>query len=369
MRSLSAVLNHWPVPVAAMASLFLFVAAAAEQVEVPDWLKGLVEDVLPEMPDAEPEPPVVAAPVPYAPIPGRDDRTPVAYLSQVFQLGDPGLPAKLSGVGPVFWAHAGRATGALIAPDVVLTTAHLFVERGKWDGPYGLTEKPPAASDGRIYLEACGRAYDFAALELGSLSPRSNLGEDYAIAVLAQPACPEARVLPVSLGPEDIGAGGPGQVFLDVGSYRFDEVTRYATHPLFTGRTARTDGMHQLALYGVVCTPLHNQATKPVAGGSTGLIISSGCDGRPGSSGGPALLSRDGGATYSIVGVSNSYRKHDPEYNNYTRVEGAFAAHLARHAALVDLPEMDGASKRSAPLLPVTGPWLPTSRSKPEERS
>ncbi|EEE37843.1 hypothetical protein RKLH11_1681 [Rhodobacteraceae bacterium KLH11] len=104
--------------------------------------------------------------VPYAPAPGRDDRTPVAFLSHVFGLDDGGLPEKLTGIGPVFWDHAGHGTGALIAPDIVLTTAHLFTERGKWDGPYGPTNKPPAPSDGRIYLEACGQAYGPGAKEL-----------------------------------------------------------------------------------------------------------------------------------------------------------------------------------------------------------
>ena len=119
--------------------------------------------------------------------------------------------------------------------------------------------------------------------------------------------------------------------------------------------------MHKLAMFGVVCDPVQNQATKPAAGGSTGLIISSGCDGRPGSSGGPALLSRNGGASYAIVGVSNSYRKTAPEYNNYTRVEGAFAAHLERYVRLIDVPAAENALRSTSPT-PIPGPWLPTAR-------
>ena len=129
--------------------------------------------------------------VPYAPAPGRDDRTPIAYLSQVFDLGDAALPSKLSGIGPVFWDHAGQGAGALIATNIVLTTGHLFAERGKWEGPHGRTEKPPAPSD--------GRAYDFKAIHMGSMSPRNNLGLDYAIAEFATPVCAEATILPNSL--------------------------------------------------------------------------------------------------------------------------------------------------------------------------
>ena len=184
MRSLSTILNLWPVPIAALASIFMFVAVAAEQTEIPSWLKGVLEKLLPEAPpptpDTSPEPPALTARLPYAPAPGRDDRTPVPFLSHVFGLNDVALPAKLSGIGPVFWDHAGQCTGALIAPDVVLTTAHLFAERGKWDGPFDLSEKPPAPSDGRIYLAACDRAYDFKAIELGSLAPRDRLGLDLA---------------------------------------------------------------------------------------------------------------------------------------------------------------------------------------------
>lgn len=369
MTRVSSFLAYWPVPVAATASLFLFVSSAAEQVEVPKWLQDAF-DSLPEMPPQPaprpPQAPEIAPDFPYAPIPGRDDRTPPVFMSMVFGLGDPNLEDKLSGIGPVFWDHAGRGTGAMISPTVLLSTAHLFVERGKWDGPHGFTEKPPAPSDGRIYLPVCGRSYQFAKIELGSMSPRANLGEDYAIAVLEEPVCDEAAILPVGLGPDDIATGGAGQIFLDLGFYGYREVARYADHPIFTEREVRADRMHELAMFGVVCEPVQNQATKPVPEGTTGLIISDGCDGLPGSSGGPALLSRDDGETYTIVGVSNSYRKSDPEYNNYTRIEGAMAAHLARHVTLVDVPDADGPARRSVPT-PIPGPWLPTASNKEKD--
>ncbi|MEL6467959.1 MAG: hypothetical protein AAFQ58_23600 [Pseudomonadota bacterium] len=366
MNSVSRLIEQWPIAVAASVSAFLFVTTAAEDAEVPQWLKDAFASVPETPPKPAPSPKAPDADAPYAPVPGRDDRTPIAFMNLVFGLDDPSLEAKLSGIGPVFWDHAGRGTGAMISPTVVLSTAHLFVERGKWDGPHGFTEKPPAPSDGRIYLPVCGRSYDFAKIELGSMSPRANLGGDYAIAVLEEPVCEEAAILPVSLGPDDIAAGGDDQIFMDLGFYGYREVARYADHPIFTKREVRADGMHKLAMFGVVCDPVQNQATKPVPGGTTGLIISDGCDGLPGSSGGPALLSRDGGATYTIVGVSNSYRKTDPEYNNYTRIEGALAAHLAGHVTLVDLPEADGPAQRSVPH-PIPGPWLPTDFNQQEE--
>lgn len=365
MSRVPHLLNQWPALAAMLISALMIFGNAAEDIDLPDWVFDLFEEG-PAMPDtASPPRPEVSLVVSYAPVPGRDDRTPSAFMSMVFGLADPNLEDRLSGIGPVFWDHAGRGTGAMISPTVVLSTAHLFVERGKWGGPHGFTEKPPAPSDGRIFLPVRGRSYDFAKIELGSMSPRANLGLDYAIAVLSEPVCEAATILPVSPGPDDIAADDDDQVFMDLGFYGYGEVARYANHPIFTDREARSDGMHKLAMFGVVCDPIRNQATKPVVGGSTGLIITSGCDGRPGSSGGPALLSRDGGQSYAIVGVSNSYRKTDPEYNNFTRVEGAFAAHLERHVSLIDVPAAEGASVRTAPT-PVSGPWLPTARQTEE---
>lgn len=296
--------------------------------------------------------------MPYAPAPGRDDRTPIAFLSQVFDLGDGALPTKLSGIGPVFWDHAGQGTGTLIAPNVVLTTGHLFAERGKWDGPQGPTEKPPAPSDGRIYLAACGRAYDLKAIHMGSMAPRNNLGLDYAIAELTTPACAEAVILPVTQTPQDL-YGVEGQILLNMGAYRFRDMPRYAQHPLFAAQAKQSSRHAHYAVFGVRCRATAHKDTGDVAEGSTGLVITSGCDGIPGGSGGPLIVSRDGGASYAVVGVANSYRKTDAEYNIYTAVEGAFAAHLAQFVDVISLPVASVSSLPSSvhPDIIDHGPW------------
>ncbi|MEM9238471.1 MAG: hypothetical protein AAGB07_00720 [Pseudomonadota bacterium] len=370
MAKLGNFCAHWPLPIALFLSAFVFVAIAAEDVTLPDWLI----DVFVEAPESPPEPPTpVPAPeskhaVPYAPVPGRDDRTPIEYVSHVFELDDPALPQKMSGIGPVFWVTGGRGTGAMITPTVVLSTAHLFAKDGKWKGPTGLTHKQPSPNGARIWIDICGRSYDFKSIEVGSMAPRSNLGLDYAIGVLNEPVCSEATILPVSLGPDDIGAGGSDQIFIDAGFYSVTEVVRYAQHPLFLDRPILPEGMQRYALFGTRCEATHNRAEQAAPTGSTGLIISKGCFGRPGSSGGPAVLSRDGGATYSIVGVSNSYSKRDPEFNNFTRVEGALASHIAKFVDLVEMPALP--SDRSAPshIVPEEplGPWDETKSQ--EER-
>jgi V8-like Glu-specific endopeptidase len=153
MTKLEAIANHAPFPVAALLCSALVATIALEKVDLPDWLTE-DPDHVPEQPAPAPLPVPKSVAVPYAPAPGRDDRTPVAYLSQVFDLGDGALPSKLSGIGPVFWDHAGQGSRALIAPNIVLTTGHLFAEKGKWEGPHGPTEKPPAPSDRRIYLDS-----------------------------------------------------------------------------------------------------------------------------------------------------------------------------------------------------------------------
>lgn len=367
-------LQSWPVPMAVLLSSVMLLGSTVDEIDVPDWLAEVVSglwserEALPEVPgvpDAPeqpdgPEVPDVGVPaVPFAPSPGRDDRTPVAYLNQVFALGNPALPAQLSGVGPVFWDHAGQGTGALISPTIVLTTAHLFAETGQWEGPYGRTPRPIPPSDGRIYLEACGRAYDFTALDLGSMAPRERLGLDYAIAELTEPACDAAHMLPVSLTPDDL-VGAADQIVLNIGSYRFADVDFYADHPLFADRDT-SDRFERYAVFGVRCEATGRHDTGDVTDGSTAVIVTRGCDGIPGGSGRPLLVSRDGGASYAIIGVANSYRRTDREYNNYTRIEGAFAAHLSRYVGLVELPPASAVRSVPSSFIPAesNGPWLP----------
>lgn len=318
-------LPPWPPVIALMIGAALVFSSAKEDL-------GFTIDV---SPSPAPLPPKVETPktTPYAPAPGRDDRTPLVYLSKVFDLEDADLPQKLSGVGPVFW-FGGRGSGALISRKLVLTTAHLFVKGGNWVGGNRAVPVPPAASNGSIYLPVCGRSYEFSAIEVVSDAPRSRLGLDYAIAVLDEPACEEAAVLPVSLTPDDLGGEDEDAAILNMGSYPFKDVDRFATHPIFTARKNRNDGMHRHAVFGVVCRVTGYRSTGDVPEGSTGVVLTNGCDGVPGGSGGPLLMRRADSGDLTIIGVANSYRPTDREFNNYTQIEGAFAAHLSRHVAL-----------------------------------
>lgn len=357
MHKIIPILNAWPVLMAVLISAAMIMSAAEKDVTLPNWV---VEYLTGEKEEQQPAPvpgPKSSNPVPYAPAPSRDDRTPLAYMGHVFALDDPELPGKLSGIGPVYWDHSGRGTGALIAPDLVLTTGHLFAKDGKWHGPFGRTDKAPAPSDGRIYLEACGQAYALKAIHLGSKAPRARLGLDYAIAELATPACDAAAILPVAQTPNDL-VGATDQVFLNLGSYAFTDIARYADHPIFADKAASRRVHDRQAVFGVHCTPTGRVGTGRVSDGSTGVIITEGCDGVPGGSGGPVVLSRDGGATYSIVGVANSYRANT-EYNNYTRIEGAFAAHLARFVDVSELPDAPAHAIAPSHIAPADtlGPW------------
>lgn len=364
MTKLTAVLQHWPLPVMALLSSALIGTTAVEKVDLPQWLvDAFVAAPEPLEPQPEPQAPVAGFEVPYAPAPGRDDLTPVTYMSHVFELGDSTLPFKLSGIGPVFWDHAGRGTGTLIAPNVVLTTAHLFVDDGKWEGPDGATETPPDPSAGRIFLAACNRSYAFKAIHPGSLAPRRRLGLDYAIAQLTEPACAEAQVLPVAYTPDDI-ARNDDQIFLSTGYYAHEDVPRYVEHPLYGDPEPERLNPH-LDLFGVRCQPVGREDTGDVSEGSTAVIATEGCDGRPGSSGSAVLLSRDGGETYAVVGVRNSSRP-GTEYNNDTRIEGAFAAHLSRFIDLIRFLEANSATPHIDAFEPG-GVWVPSDESTDEE--
>ncbi|MGJ8530139.1 hypothetical protein [Maritalea sp.] len=360
MTRFETILNHWPIPVATALCGAMIFTAAMEKIDLPDWLLDSFTQApdVPETPkDVTPLPPApdTRAGIPYAPAPGRDDRTPVPYISQVFELNDPTLPSKLSGIGPVFWDHSGQGTGTLIAPNLALTTAHLFVDDGKWHGPLGMTTKPPAPSGGRIYLAACGRAYDLKAIHLGSMAPRRRLGLDYAVVELATPACAEATVLPVVETPLDL-TSAQDQILLSIGSYSFADLPRYASHPLYAARPT-SDKFARYDVFGVRCAATGREDTGDVAAGSTAVIVTEGCDGIPGGSGGALLVSRNGGTSYAITGVTNSYRANT-EYNNFTSIEGAVAADLAAFVDLIALPSASSAVHHPQTNTPVTGPWI-----------
>lgn len=362
MSEFFALLRGWPVVTAFVVSAAMIFGSTVDEIDAPDWLVEVLSSFWssPEKDDGDlgqlPNEPKAAPGIPFAPVPGRDDRTPVALLNQVFELGNPSLPAHLTGIGPVFWDHAGHGSGTLIAPSIVLTTAHLFAEQGLWDGPLGRTERPPPPSDGRIYLEACGRAYDFVAIDLGSMAPRSRLGLDYAIAELVEPACTAAHPLPVALTPDDL-VGATNQYLLSVGAYRFTDVEWYAGHPLYADRDVG-DRFSRMAVFGVRCEATGREDTGDVAMRSTAIITTDGCDAVPGGSGGALLVSRDGGASYAVIGVTNSYRPNT-DYNNYTRIEGAFAAHLGGYVDLVQLPAASGTTSTPSSLPPgADAPWL-----------
>lgn len=191
------------------------------------------------------------------------------------------------------------------------------------------------------------------------MAPRARLGLDYAIGVLTQPACPEAQVLPVAATPDDLD-GAKDQILLSIGAYRFADIPRYAGHPLYASRPT-SDRNARYDVFGVKCVSTGRDDTGDVPEGSTAVINTEGCDGIPGGSGGPLLVSRDGGESYTIIGVTNSYRPKT-EYNNYTRIEGAFAKHLSQYVELVDLPEAEPGSEPSTSPNTIPGTWLPMAK-------
>ena len=125
---------------------------------------------------------------------------------------------------------------------------------------------------------------------------------------------------------------------------------------MFAGRDS-SDRNQRYHVFGVRCRITEFETPTGLKGGNTGLINTDGCDGVPGGSGGPLLISRDGGQSYQIIGVANSYRP-DSEFNNYTRVIGDFAAHLSRHLPNFSINAKISASA-SANTSQVSGPWVP----------
>ena len=181
-------------------------------------------------------------PDPHTGRPDVDDRTPLEHLSNAFGLADPQMADKLSGVGGVHWAGVGAATGTLFGrPDVVLTTAHLFVKGGRWKDGGRPVSVPPPATRGFFYLDVCQRSYRFSLIEVGSEAPRQNLGLDYALVQLEEPACPEAAVLQgATLSDERMSAMVEQKAMvLNLGVYRTQDVDVFRDDPVIIGKARR----------------------------------------------------------------------------------------------------------------------------------
>ncbi len=387
MRRFIDALPDWPSVFAVTACTMMALASAQEDLGfdlVGFFSGGPGTPDTPKKPDVAPAPPKKVQPpkkeaapkppkpdttkfAPYAPAPGRDDRTPIEYADLTFGLNDPAFANKMSGVGPVYWKGSGRGTGALISRDVVLTTAHLFVKNGDWYGAHGAVPVPPPPSNGWIYLAACKQSYKFTAIEVGSTAPRKRLGLDYAIAKLAKPACAAATILPVMETPDDLASlKAKDSTVINIGAYEFADLPRYAKHPFFTSRKKQQNGMHRLHVFAVRCAVTGFDNTGDVAGGSTGVVITRGCDGVPGGSGGPLVAAFNGGKDYKIIGVANSYRKTDPEYNNYTRIEGTMAGHIANHVRLIAAVKKTNAPITKLPANPQGGGgWHAMMKAQP----
>ncbi len=163
-----AIFDHWPTFIAVGLSTVIGVITLEEKLGVELELSFLRPDV--EAPNAdEPLPPEPS--VPLGQNPGWDDRTPLEYMSHYFDIDDPYLTEKLSGFGTVDWVGRYSGTGALIAPDVVLSTGHAFAKSGQWLTISGHHTPAHNPSAGSIFLAACGRSYEFVHIELGSMSP------------------------------------------------------------------------------------------------------------------------------------------------------------------------------------------------------
>lgn len=295
MIKISTITSYWSVLFAAILGSVLLAASASEEVSWPKWVivQPPQDETPPEAPEETPPAPRTGPEIPYAPSPGRDDRTALPYVSHVFGLNDPDLPAKFSGIGPVFWDHSGQGTGALIAPTVVLTTGHLFAKDGQWHGAE-TDNVAPAPSNGRIYLSTCQQSYTLSAIHMGSMNPRARLGLDYAIVELAEPACGEAAILPIAQATDDLAAH-EDQILIDLGTHRFESVPGFARHPFYAHRVGSNEVNDRYEVFAVKCTITGFEDTGDVSDGPTGLIVTDGCDGRPGSSGGAVVVSRDGG--------------------------------------------------------------------------
>lgn len=332
MRRLFSLFNFWPVLFALTLCVGLAYVAAVENLGLSFWEDYLI-DPEPDAPRGKEQPKDPPRPraQPRRGNPGEDDRTPVEHISARFGLNDLNLPSKLSGVGPIFWAGRRQGTGAVFArADIVLTTGHAFAKKGKWNSPNGPTLSQPSPSHGTIYLEACNQSYRFKVIELGSTAPRANLGLDYAIGQLDEPVCEGAAILyGATLSDNTFEELATGEhILLSLGAYPFRDVKVYRNHPDLTGKPTRFDRLHNYHVFGVVCRMLRLAPWPPsVSGLETALYETEGCDAVPGGSGGPLLVSVDGGASYRVIGVTNSYRPNT-EYNNYTTITGALLEHI-----------------------------------------
>lgn len=247
----------------------------------------------------------------------KDDRVPISVLSDEYDLNDPNLPKKLTGLGSLYIGN-GRCTASLLGRnDFIITAAHCLPKPSKRNTAHIKIE---------FYSLTCKTFYTATKRFIKTDNPRRHIDLDYAFLKLDQPACADATpfqavTLTDEAAKEMLEFSYP---LLSLSTFEFEAVRRHAEFPK-AWEKAR-ERYNNLEAFGVFC-----RFSKPrdnIGQPKNALTYyTQGCDTFSGNSGGPLLVSLDGGKSYKVIATLFGHTFNGSE-NLFPRVKGVYAKNL-----------------------------------------
>lgn len=251
-----------------------------------------------------------------------DDRVPISALSREYDLHDPMLVDKLTGIGAIY-SSTGRCTASLIGRrDFLVTASHCLSKSAAKKNPI------------RFYSVVCSAFYEGTTKYIRTFNARKNTDLDYAFIKLDAPACKDAEPFQAVTFTDEAAKQMRTRHYplLSLSVFPFADIRRHSEFPEAKEQaTFRYGTLTTFGVFGRFAKQRDNTAEQD----ATLTYYLEGGDPFNGASGGPLLASLDGGKSYQIIGVLYGHETYS-KLSIYPRVKGDFAKQLEEYFALWD---------------------------------
>ncbi len=267
------------------------------------------------------------------PLSSDDDRIPISALSKEYNLNDPMLVSKLTGIGAISVAGS-RCTASLVGRrDFVVTASHCLVDSSK---PW------MRGRVFRFYSPICKQWYSGTSRYIRTRRFQERQDLDYAFLKLDTSVCDAAEPFQALTLTDEAARElkERSHPLLALSVQEFTDARRHREFPEAWERAKLRD--RQYTVFGVFARFSKKHSNISSSDGAMRYLIE-GADAFGGASGGPLLVSLDRGKSYQIIATLYGHRTHD-KLGIYPRIKGEYAQNLEGYFAKWNEAEEGGAS-------------------------